>query len=59
MGDDKMGGKCVRRRSTCGSLSPVFCLVFPQLVFNSQLSTSEQMGMFIVRVYSDSARMTF
>lgn len=59
MGDEKMGGKCMRSRSTCGSLSLVFCLVFLQLVFTLQLSASEQMGMFIVRVYSDSARMTF
>lgn len=59
MGDVKVGGKCVRRRSTCGNLSPIFCLVFLQLEFTLQLSTSKQMGMFIVRVYSDSARMTF
>lgn len=54
-----MGGKCMGRRSTCGNLSLFCCLVFLQLEFTLQLSTSEQMGMFIVRVYNDSARMTF
>lgn len=55
MGDEKMGGKCMRRRSTCGNLSPVFCLVFLQLEFTAQLSTGEQMGMFRVRLYSDDS----
>jgi len=51
----KMGGKYLGIKITSGNPSLLFCVVFLQLVFTSQLPTREQMGMLIVRLYSGSA----